>query len=101
MEKVNGLLGPNGKQAMFRSREGGAWKQTQSFVVEPICGAVWEGLGVEVQYQGMTVPASPEARRFALVFYRYFSSAVEDGKGKLVPNPIHLMPGGVEKIVQD
>jgi len=53
-------------------------------------------LGAEVQYQGLTVPASPETRRFAVEFYRWLSEG-----GKLEPNPVREMPGGLERVVED
>ena len=40
-----------GKMAIFRSRKAGAWKDGE-MGVEPIYGAVWEGLGVEIGYSG-------------------------------------------------
>ena len=88
-------LAPSGKMAIVRSREGGAWT-AQNLAVEPSYGAVWEGLGEDVQYQGMSLPASQEARRFAVAFYKWLS----DG-GKLVPNPLREMPGGLESMVDD
>lgn len=88
-------LAPNGKMAIVRSREGGAWT-AQNLAVEPSYGAVWEGLGEDVQYQGMVLPASQEARSFAVAFYKWLSEG-----GRLEPNPLRLMPGGLESIVDD
>ena len=59
---------------------------------------MWEGLGEEVQYQGMSLPASPKARGFASTFYRWLSLR---GGSKLEPNPIREMQGGLESIVED
>jgi NADPH:quinone reductase-like Zn-dependent oxidoreductase len=84
-----------GRMAILRSRQGGAWK-SDALPVEPIYGAVWEGLGVEIQYQGFVVKASAEAREFAVAFYKWLSAG-----GKLQPNPTRSMPGGLEKIVED
>lgn len=92
---TSSTLAPNGKMAIVRSREGGAWS-AQDLPVEPSYGAVWEGLGEEVQYQGMSLPASPKARGFAVAFYRWLSEG-----GQLEPNPIREMPGGLESIVED
>jgi NADPH:quinone reductase-like Zn-dependent oxidoreductase len=90
-------LNKNGRMAIVRSREGGAWVAAEGELpVEPIYGAVWEGLGVEIQYQGFTVPASAEARRFAAAFYGWLSAG-----GKLEANPIRLMPGGLDRVVED
>ena len=88
-------LAPHGKMAIVRSREGGAWT-AQDLPVEPSYGAVWEGLGEVVQYQGMNLPASLQARAFAVAFYKWLS----DG-GRLQPNPLREMPGGLESIAVD
>lgn len=95
--RVSSTLASNGKIAIVRSRAGGAWK-AEVLRVEPIYGAVWEGLGEEVQYQGFTVKMSPAARDFAVEFYRWLSGAVGT---TLVPNPVRLMPGGLVKVVED
>lgn len=55
VERVSRTLagGDRSKLAVFRSREGGAWNSDNMPVeVEPVYGAVWEGLGKEVEYQG-------------------------------------------------
>ena len=46
--KVGSTLRSSDKMAIVRSKEGGAWT-AQNFPVEPWYGAVWEGLGEEVQ----------------------------------------------------
>jgi hypothetical protein len=56
---------------------------------------VWDGLGEEVQYQGFTVPKSAEAGRFAAGFYRWLETT------GLEANSLRLMPGGLERVVQD
>ncbi|CAJ2514182.1 Uu.00g023010.m01.CDS01 [Anthostomella pinea] len=89
---------PGAAMASVRSREGRAWSTAQPLKVEPIYGAVWEGLGEEVQYQGLTVKASPAARGFAVKFYEWLGKALGDG---LKAAPIRLMPGGLEKVVGD
>ena len=83
--------------AIVRSREGGAWIEEEKLLIEPSYGAVWEGLGEEVQYQGMHLPASPRARSFAVAFYEWLAS----GRGRLEPNPLREMPGGLESIADD
>jgi hypothetical protein len=90
-------LRPGGKMAVVRSKEGNAW-DTYGLRkdVEPSYGAVWEGLGKFVLYNGMALLASREARAFTAAFYRWLS-----GGGKLEPNPIRLMPGGLENVVPD
>ena len=95
VSKTSSTLAPGGKMAIVRSREGGAWS-AENLPVEPSYGAVWEGLGEEVQYQGMSLPASSKARSFAVAFYKWLS----DG-GRLEQNPIREMPGGLESIVTD
>lgn len=91
------LASSNGRMAIVRSRAGGAWK-ADNLPMEPIYGAVWEGLGEEIQYQGFTVEQSPAARSFAVAFYKWLEEAMGV---KLVPVPVRLMPGGLEKVVDD
>ena len=89
-------LAPGGNMAVVRSREGGAWTARDALAVEPSYGAVWEGLGEDVQYQGMMLPASRAARDFAVCFYRWLSEG-----GALEANPLREMPGGLERVVED
>lgn len=49
---------------------------------------------------GFSIPASPKARAFAVEFYKYLSS-VNVGGRRFHPNPVRLMPGGLESIVND
>ncbi|KAJ4372009.1 hypothetical protein N0V83_003782 [Neocucurbitaria cava] len=97
VERTASILAKNGRSAIVRSREGGAWKG-EGLPVEPIYGAVWEGLGEEVQYQGFTVKQSPAARGFAVAFYKWLSVALGC---ELRPIPIRLMPGGLKNVVED
>ena len=97
VSKTASTLTPGGRIAIVRSREGGAWIDEGHLPVTPSYGAVWEGLGEMVQYQGMHLPASPSARRFAVAFYKWLSS----GEGKLRPNPLREMAGGLESIVDE
>jgi NADPH:quinone reductase-like Zn-dependent oxidoreductase len=90
-------LTASGRVAIVRSREGGAWK-ADNLPVEPIYGAVWEGLGEEVQYQGFTIEQSPAARAFAVNFYKWLGTAAGSD---LVPAPVRLMSGGLERVVED
>ena len=92
------VLNSKGKLAIVRSREGGAWTSDDlRGGIEPSYGAVWEGLGEAVQYQGMSLLASKEARGFAVAFYEWLSS----GKARVMTTPVRLMPGGLEKVVED
>jgi NADPH:quinone reductase-like Zn-dependent oxidoreductase len=95
--RVASTLVGDGKMAIVRSREGGAWK-ADGLKIEPVYGAVWEGLGEEVEYQGMTVGKSPAARAFAVAFYEWLGQALGSD---LKPVPVRLMPGGLEKVVED
>jgi len=45
----------------------------------------------------MTLPASYKAKLFTESFYRHFLST----ELQLEPNPVRLMPGGLEKVVRD
>ncbi|KAL1795191.1 hypothetical protein ACET3X_007007 [Alternaria dauci] len=97
VERTCSTLARDGKIAIVRSREGGAWKP-DNISVEPMYGAVWEALGEEIQYQGFTVRRSPAARGFAVRFYAWLGESVASD---LSPNPIRLMPGGLECVVRD
>lgn len=97
VELVSSTLVAHGRIAIVRSRAGGAW-QAEELPSEPIYGAVWEGLGKEIQYQGFTVKESPAARAFAVAFYNWLSEAAGS---KLKPIPIRLMPGGLDNVVKD
>ncbi|KAI4915848.1 hypothetical protein J4E90_004294 [Alternaria incomplexa] len=97
VERTCSTLARNGKIAIVRSREGGAWK-APNISVEPSYGAVWEGLGEEVQYQGFTVRRSPAARGFTVAFYAWLNGCMVSA---LSTAPIRLMPGGLESVVQD
>jgi len=95
VEKVASILVDGGQSAVVRSRAGRAWSADQ-LKVEPIYGAVWEGLGEEIQYQGFTVRKSAAARDFAVKFYRWLSTGAS-----IKPVPIRLMPGGLDRVVND
>jgi hypothetical protein len=95
--KVCSTLNPEGRVAVTRSIEGGAWDASglkQGLV--PSYGAVWEGLGERVEYQGFVLPVSEASRAFTVAFYRWLSTG-----GRLEANPIRLMPGGLAKVVED
>jgi NADPH:quinone reductase-like Zn-dependent oxidoreductase len=95
VQQTSKTLHESGRVAIVRSKEGGAWTAA-NLPVEPIYGAVWEGLGVDIQYQGLTVRSSPEARSFAVAFYNWLSNG-----GKLEPNSVRRMPGSLESVVSD
>lgn len=97
VEKVSSTLTSDGRSAIVRSRAGGAW-QSSKLPSEPIYGAVWEGLGEEVQYQGMIVERSLAARGFAVAFYDWIGQAVGS---VLMPVSVRRMPGGLSKVVED
>lgn len=92
---ASSTLKKGGKMAVVRSREAGAW-DADGVATEPLYGAVWEGLGEDVEYDGFLVRSSTEKRAFASAFYKWLS----DG-GLLHPNPVRVMPGGLEKVVED
>ncbi|EHK47732.1 Hypothetical protein TRIATDRAFT_81082 [Trichoderma atroviride IMI 206040] len=97
---VHDTLAANAKMAVFRGPKGGQYDPSE-LRIKPIYGAVWEGLGYEIGYNGATIPANPAARVFATKFFNFLSTAAADGKVKLEPNPVRLMPGGLERIVPD
>jgi NADPH:quinone reductase-like Zn-dependent oxidoreductase len=94
---VSRTLHSQGKLAVVRSLEGGAWDSSNlAQGIEPKYGAVWQGLGERVEYQGFVLPASIPHRDFTVAFYEWLSSG-----GKVEANPIRLMPGGLAKVVED
>ncbi|KAM7195906.1 chaperonin 10-like protein [Naviculisporaceae sp. PSN 640] len=104
VSQILGILAKNehSKLAIFRSKQSGAWKSNFDGIEintdKAIYGAVWEGLGHDILYgNGMLIKATEESRNFTKGFYQWLSS----GKSKLEPNPVRLMPGGLESIVPD
>ncbi|KAF9530686.1 chaperonin 10-like protein [Crepidotus variabilis] len=71
--------------------------------VLPVYGAAWSGLGREIEYNGETLPASPTWRAFTVAFFEFMSQATLQGHDvfPIAPNPVRLMDGGLERIVQD
>ncbi|EPE25006.1 GroES-like protein [Glarea lozoyensis ATCC 20868] len=101
VKRVSKVVNPTGGMAVFRSRAGKAWTAEEGELpFEPIYGAVWEGLGVEIEYYGFTVPASAKAREFTVAFYSFLSNMAGTGL-ELQPNSIRLMPGGLKNVVND
>ncbi|KAK4895013.1 hypothetical protein LTR27_006880 [Elasticomyces elasticus] len=95
--RASSTLNKHGRSMVVRSRAGGAWT-ANNLPVEPIYNAVWEGLGEDVEYQGMVLKKSPAARAFAVAFYRWLSG-VMGTEVKAVP--VRVMPGGLERVVGD
>ncbi|KAJ6444611.1 ABC transporter [Purpureocillium lavendulum] len=100
--KTSEVLHPSGKLSVFRGPGGGKYDPEKARV-KPTYGAVWEGLGVEIGYNGMSYPDLRDAlaREFATRFFSFLSSQARDDKVKLEPNPVRAMPGGLERIVPD
>jgi threonine dehydrogenase-like Zn-dependent dehydrogenase len=103
-ERVKELTGGAGIHYAFNCiSEGDPVARTSSALESDgkmvIVGAVWEGLREEVQFQGgFTVRRSPAARGCAVAFYAWLSGNIGSD---LIPNPIRLIPGGLEKVVED
>jgi len=51
--------------------------------------------------KGSVLPASQSAHTFAKDFYAFLSGPGPSGKARLEPNPVRLMPGGLERVVPD
>ncbi|RBR19729.1 hypothetical protein FVER53590_13734 [Fusarium verticillioides] len=98
--KTHETLAPSAKFAVIRGPVGGQYDPAL-LVVKPAYGAVWEGLGVEVGYYNAVIPANPDAHVFAKKFYDFLSKPLPSGRAQLEPNPVRLMPGGLEKVTQD
>ncbi|KAH6619896.1 chaperonin 10-like protein [Boeremia exigua] len=89
---VESTIGVQGRFAAFRSPALGGFR-IDELRIKPILGAVWEGLGAEIVYQGgAVIPANSEARQFAAEFYKYL------GLVGIVPNPTRRMSGGLANI---
>ncbi|KIJ49188.1 hypothetical protein M422DRAFT_59392 [Sphaerobolus stellatus SS14] len=90
-----------GKIAVIRKS---AWKKegVRKDVV-PIYGAAWAGLGYPIWYNDELLPASPSWRSLTVAFFSYLSagSPSDPTKFPIEPNPVRLMPGGLECVVQD
>lgn len=94
---ISRTLHPEGKLAVLRSREAGAWSSSGlAPAIVPLYGAVWQGLGERVEYQAFVLEASAAHRAFTVAIYRW----LEEGGG-LEANPIRAMPGGLAKVVSD
>lgn len=100
VHNTHSTLGPEAKFAVIRGTAGGGYDPSK-LRVKPIYGAAWEGLGVEIGYNDITIPGNPEARAFTAQFYSFLGSEAAAGKVKLEPNPVRNMPGGLERIVPD
>ncbi|KAH7161885.1 chaperonin 10-like protein [Dactylonectria macrodidyma] len=99
--QVESTLVPKGKFVAYRSPEAGNF-DLAALKIKPIIGAVWEGLGEEIVYHGgVTIPADPEARKFAVEYYNFLGSGRESDKVLLQPNPTRQMPGGLESIIPE
>ncbi|KAI0138164.1 GroES-like protein [Hypoxylon sp. NC0597] len=96
VERVESTFGPSGGRfAVIRALQGGKY-DPRKMRVKPAYGAVWEGVGVEIGYN-----ENSRAREFAAEFYRFLGSGAARGEIMLEPNPIRIMPGGLDKIVPD
>ncbi|TCD64946.1 hypothetical protein EIP91_003404 [Steccherinum ochraceum] len=67
--------------------------------VEAGYAAVWVGLGKEISYFGHPIPADLKWREFTVAFYKWLSSFKD--RLPIAPNVPRVMPGGLERIVQD
>lgn len=118
VELTESILGPQGRFAVFRAPALGGFDM-EMLGIKPIIGAVWEGLGVEIQYQGQSIyaeiheilsdpqvlgavtPPNPDARKFAAAFYRWLGSGAEHDEPKLTPNAVRICQGGLQGIADD
>ncbi|KAK7033993.1 hypothetical protein VNI00_012423 [Paramarasmius palmivorus] len=103
-----------GKIAVIRLQ---AWnKEGVRADVTPLYGAVWQGLGKEILYNGSEIPASESWRRLSVAFYEWLSRRglsriVDDGfrllgSGKVADRALHahgkeewMRPISAEKLV--
>ncbi|KAJ5770263.1 uncharacterized protein N7511_002314 [Penicillium nucicola] len=97
---VERTLSPSGKFAAYRTPSIGGFDMA-TLKIKPVVGPVWEGLGAEIGYHGVTLPANPEARSFAAVFFKFISQEPTPGFNVLQSVPVRLMPGGLDQIITD
>ncbi|KAM5378669.1 hypothetical protein ACJZ2D_004468 [Fusarium nematophilum] len=97
---VESTLCPTGKFAVYRSPAAGGF-DLSGLKIKPVIGIVWEGLGVEIGYHGITFPADNEARKFAASFFEYLSQEALRGETRLHPPVVRHMPGGLVRIAED
>jgi NADPH:quinone reductase-like Zn-dependent oxidoreductase len=93
VERVHATLGEEARLAVFRSPAGGGFPP--DLRVPPVYGAVWEGLGHDVGYNGGVLRADPAARAFAVAFDAYLAAH------PLEPNPTRLLSGGLERVTAE
>ncbi|KAF4963994.1 hypothetical protein FSARC_8044 [Fusarium sarcochroum] len=97
---THATLACSAKFAVIRGPIGGGYDPSK-MIVKPAYGAVWEGLGVEVGYNGAILPACPDAHAFAKEFYTFLGNSSPSGRSNLQPNLVRLMPGGLKRVVPD
>ncbi|RSL44842.1 hypothetical protein CEP54_014522 [Fusarium duplospermum] len=93
-------LATEAKFAVFRGPVGGEYDPSK-LRIKPIYGAVWEGLGAEIEYNNTVIPASREAREFARQHFDFLSVGTSSEQSRIEPNPVRIMPGGFERVVPD
>ncbi|KAJ7232013.1 chaperonin 10-like protein [Mycena rebaudengoi] len=99
---ISQTFGPRGGRiAVIRAA---AWsKDGVRADVTPLYGAVWEGLGHDIEYNGATMAASAAHRAFSVGFFEYLSAGhpKDATRFPILANPVRLMPGGLERVVED
>ncbi|KAF2014361.1 GroES-like protein [Aaosphaeria arxii CBS 175.79] len=98
---TDSVVQAGGKLAIFRAPAAGGFDMAK-IKTRTVFGAVWEALGVDVQYHGgIVIPANEKARASAAAFYKFLSVSAGPNQAVLEPNPIRIMPGGLENIPID
>ncbi|KAI3573109.1 chaperonin 10-like protein [Fusarium oxysporum f. sp. albedinis] len=98
VEQTDSVIQDGGKLAIFRAPAAGGFDITK-LKRKPIFGAVWEALGVDVVYHGgVVIPSTTDSREFAAAFFNFLSSGAASNEAKLQPNPVRVLPGGLDKI---
>ncbi|KAF9449238.1 GroES-like protein [Macrolepiota fuliginosa MF-IS2] len=71
--------------------------------VETRYGTVWTCLGHDIVYNSLVLPSPASHRQLAVDFFRFLSSGSRDDPSKfsVTPNPVRLMPGGLDDIPRD
>lgn len=80
-------------------RSGLDWEKTSSTTVR-LRKVSMHDPALLTMVAGEPMPADPAWRAFTVAFYKWLSTANPD-RFPIAPNPVRLMPGGLDRIVAD
>jgi hypothetical protein len=56
---------------------------------------------IDMEADGIVLPVKKEAIDFAVKYFAYLTEAAKKDQAVILPNPVRLMPGGLERIAHD